>query len=399
MTIYLDHNATSPIRPEVATTVAKILNAGYANPASPHQAGRKARAILEDARESIIELLGAKCQTSQGDTLIFTSGGTEANNLALFGLAGHTPGHVIISSIEHPSVSTTADELVRRGFEVTRAPVLPNGVINLEQLASSIGPNTRFVSAMTANHETGVLQPIQEISQICHVKGVLCHTDAVQAAGKIAIDFTQTGVDAMTISAHKFGGPVGVGALLLRHGVQITPQIFGGHQQSSIRPGTESLAHVVGMQRALELAISELSSKPGYLSKLRDSFEHELKNSIPGLQINCGESPRTPQTSNIAFPGCPQQEMAMALDMVGVACSTGSACASGSSKPSPTLLAMGCNACSLEGSLRFGFGPSTSPQDVTVAIDRIIKVFQNLQAKKQGSKTALPGRGTGKNSL
>ncbi|NQT17625.1 MAG: aminotransferase class V-fold PLP-dependent enzyme, partial [Planctomycetes bacterium] len=255
--IYLDHNATTPIRPEVAQAMARCYAEGYANPASQHRPGQRARRVLDDAREAIADVVGANLSSSPADWLIFTSGGTEANTLAVLGIApaaeGGEPGQVIVSAIEHASVIEPAEHLMEQGWRLDTMGVTSEGVVRVERLAGLITPETRLVSVMLANHETGVLQPVAELAPICREAGVPLHTDAVQVAGKLPIDFRSLGVSAMTITAHKLQGPLGIGALILRDDVAVDPILFGGHQQGGVRPGTESVALAEGMRTALEL--------------------------------------------------------------------------------------------------------------------------------------------------
>jgi cysteine desulfurase len=389
--IYLDNNATTPMLPLVAQAIATAFAAGYGNPSSQHWAGRPARRALEEARESIAALLGAECRSSRADQVIFTSGGTEANNLALWGLAGAQPGHLIISSVEHPSIVGAAARLAELGWEVDRLPVSSAGVTDIERLPDFLRPQTRLVSLVLGNNETGVIQPVARAAAICAERGVPMHTDAVQVAGKAPIDFRALGVAAMTVSAHKLHGPVGVAALIVRHGQPLVPLLRGGFQQAGLRPGTEPVALAVGMQTALAHWSQNRDAISVHLTSLRNLFEQELKAGWPGLVINGAAAERLPHTSNVAFPGFSRQGLMMALDLAGVACSTGSACASGSSEPSPTLLAMGCDAAVVEGSLRFSFGQLTSREETLEAVRRILKVGNDLRRGKSSEKRAFAG--------
>jgi cysteine desulfurase len=377
--IYLDHNATTPLLPEVAAAMAECQRVAFANPASQHAAGRKARQMLEDAREGIAAILGADLQTSQPDTLVFTSGGTEGNNLALLGLTGDGPCRVVISAIEHPSVAEPARELARRGRDVAAVPVLPSGVLDREAFAALLKIPTRLVSIMLGNNETGVVQPIAELAALCCEHGALLHTDAVQAVGKVPVHFRHLGVAAMTIAAHKFHGPCGIGALLLRHGVTLRPQLFGGFQQTRLRPGTEVVALAVGMHEALRCWQREQDARGKRLAELRNHLEALLRESCPNIVVHSADAERLPHTLSVGFPGVNRQALVMALDMAGVACSTGSACASGSSDPSPTLVAMGCQKDVLDGSIRLSLGATTTPADVDEAARRILRVHKELQ--------------------
>jgi len=389
--IYLDHNATTRMLPQVAAAISQAFAANYGNPSSQHWAGRPARRALEAARETIGGLLGAKCDSMDADQVIFTSGGTEANHLALLGLAGRAPGHLLISSVEHPSVVGAASILAEAGWQIEKIPALACGVTDIERLPEMLRPETRLVSLVLGNNETGVLQPVTRAAKICAERGVPLHTDAVQVAGKSPIDFRALGVAAMTVSAHKFHGPVGIAALIVRKEQTLTPMLRGGFQQAGLRPGTEPVALAVGMEAAIVHWSERRAEIYTQLSALRDAFEQELLAGWPGLKINGAEAPRLPHTSNVAFVGFARQALMMALDLAGVACSTGSACASGSAEPSPTLMAMGCERGVVEGSLRFSFGQGSTVEESREAVRRILKVCNDLRASKSAEKTARSG--------
>ncbi|HEY4312890.1 MAG TPA: cysteine desulfurase family protein [Pirellulales bacterium] len=385
--IYLDHNATTPLLPQAAATIVAVYDSAVANPASQHWAGRKARQLLEDARDAIATLVGARCDTARADRVVFTSGGTEANNLSLLGLAGQVPGHLIVSAIEHPCVLGPADELRRRGWTVDLLPVTSDGITRVEALLDLLRPDTRLVSLMLANNETGVVQPVAQAAAICAERGIPLHTDAAQAIGKIGVDFGALGAAAMTTSAHKFGGPPGIGALVLRHDVTLAPLLHGGHQQAGLRPGTEPVALAAGMQAALEFRQANMANTAGQWTALRDEFEVTLRAGWPDLVVNGAGAVRLPQTSNVSFPGLDRQALVMALDLAGVSCSTGSACASGSSEPSPTLLAMDCPRDVFESALRFSWGASSTAVETAEAARRILKICNELRGKKLGKKS------------
>ncbi|HEX7447976.1 MAG TPA: cysteine desulfurase family protein [Pirellulales bacterium] len=374
--IYLDNNATTPLLPEAAEAMAECARRAFGNPASQHAAGRRARQALEDAREGIAELLGVDLNGTPADRLVFTSGGTEANNLAMFGLAGERPAHLVVSEIEHPAIIEPAELLARRGWQVDRVGVSPDGQVIVEQIGERLRPNTRLVAVMLGNNETGVLQPVEPIARLCQSRGVPVLCDAVQVAGKLPVDFRRLGLTAMTIAAHKFHGPIGVGALVLRAGVTIEPRLFGGHQQAGLRPGTEAVPLIVGMHAALAAWRREQDARRQRLESLREQFERTLRAECPGVVVNGAAAPRLPQTSNLAFPGVDGQAMVMALDLAGIACSTGSACASGSSQPSPTLLAMGLDKSLARGSLRCSFGVQTTAEEVAEAARQIVRIYR-----------------------
>lgn len=378
--IYLDHNATTPLDPAVADAMAAVWAAGPTNPASQHAWGRQARHWLEEAREGIALLLGAKTTGMDADRLIFTSGGTEANHLAIRGI-GSTNRRLITSAIEHPSVLATAEQLLSEGWSVERLSANANGMIEIGVLPDLLRFQPALVSLMLGNNETGVMQPIAQAAQICQRRGVPLHTDAVQVVGKLPVKFRELGIAALTCSAHKFHGPQGIGALLLHHGVELTPQMFGGFQQSGLRPGTEPVALVVGMHRAMQRWHEQHFDRTERMARLRDRLERSVIAELPAATIVGKDSPRLPHTSNIAFVGLDRQALFMALDLAGVACSTGSACASGSSEPSHVLMAMRLSEAEIRSSLRFSLGAYTTTEEVDRAAARIIKACKGLQRR------------------
>lgn len=386
--IYLDNNATTPMAAEVVDAMAEAMRAGYANPASQHEAGRQARRVLESARERIVELLGGQTGGRQPDRLIFTSGGTEANNLALAGLARMAEEHcggplrLLLSPVEHPSIARAADALAVGGWRFDHLEIDPNGVVKPESLEQLLRADTRLVTCMLGNNETGVLQPVTELAAVATSRGAVFHTDAVQAVGKIDVHFRELGASSMSFTAHKLHGPLGIGGLLLRGDTQLAPQLFGGFQQAGLRPGTESVALVVGMLTALELWHAERTDRLERLTSLRDRFEQQVCAEVSYAQVVAAGAERLPHTSNIAFCGLDRQALFLALDMAGLACSTGSACASGSSEPSAVLLAMGCSDEVVRGSLRFSFGAQTTPQEVDEAARRISLSCKHLERQK-----------------
>lgn len=378
--IYLDNSATSRMLPEVVEVMREAHSAGYANPASQHQSGQRARRALEGARERITKLLGGETTGRTPERLVFTSGGTESNNLALRGLSvDPRDANIVVSSIEHPSVLETAEQLKRNGFEVRHLAVDGNGVVFVDRLRDLLDDRTRLVSVMLGNHETGVLQPIAEIAGVAREFGVPVHCDVVQAVGKIPVDFRSLGVDALSISAHKFHGPVGIGGLLLRHEVTPIPMMAGGFQQQGLRPGTESVALALGFLKALELSAENAIEREQSLRSCRDALENRLRAEIPSLVINGESANRLPHTSNLSFPGLNRQALVLALDMAGIACSTGSACASGSSEPSPVLIAMGLDQDIIEGSIRISVSRLTTAAEIELAAQRILRVYKTLQ--------------------
>ncbi len=389
--IYLDHNSTTPLLAEVAQAMAPWLGPQFGNPASQHQWGRRARRRLETARDAIGRRLGA---TADDDRITLTSGGTEANHLAVLGMSGGLlpgapAGEAIISAIEHPSLAGPAELLQRRGWTIHRVPVNQTGVVDLESFDRLLTERTRWVSVMLASNETGVIQPVAELARRCAALGVPLHTDAAQAVGKIPVDFHALGASAMTIAPHKFHGPLGTGALITRRSLHLEPLFQGGFQQEGLRPGTESVALAVGFEAALNAWHADAVARTSRLRQLRDRFEAGLSRAVDGpLAINGQAAERLPQTSNVAFLGYDRQALLMALDLAGVACSAGSACASGSTEPSPVLKAMGCSDAALRGSLRFSLGATTTVEQVDEAVRRIAGVCQQVRGNRAGTSAS-----------
>ena len=407
--IYLDHNATTPLLPEVADAVREASLRYHANPGSQHEPGRQARRALEQARQRIGELLGARTTGMNADRVIFTSGGTEAANLAIFGLlsAPHPPlalasslqragpqtpnptqpnpappkKHFLTSTLEHPCILEAAAQLPHRlpHCEVETLTPNPDGIVPLEKFRQHLRPETALVSLMLANNETGVLQPVAEVAALCAENNIAMHSDAAQMVGKLPVHFTDLNLSAMSLAAHKFHGPLGIGALVLRHDLPLQPTLFGGHQQADLRPGTETVALAIGMQTALEHWQQNADKNIGRITKLRNQFERTLLAELPTLVVIGGEAPRLPNTSNLAFVGLDRQALLMALDQAGVACSSGSACASGSSELSPVLLAMGLEKSVIEGSIRFSLGLTTTAAEIEESCRRILSVCQRLR--------------------
>jgi cysteine desulfurase len=376
--IYLDHNSTSPLLPEAAATMASAAAEQYANPASQHAEGRRANRALQDAREEIAELLGAKLTGRNADRLVFTSGGSEANNLAICGLGlanAKDVRPIVISSIEHPSVTAIADVLARTGTHVEKLGVTNAGIVRPEHLDELVAQSPRLASVMLANNETGVIQPLDEIVRRCSAAGIPVHTDASQAVGKLPIGFRGLGVAAMTVSPHKFGGPRGIGGLLVRGDVPLQPLLYGGAQQLGLRPGTESVELAVGFLAALKAWHAHCAQWSLQMQTLRDRFESAIRTAFPQAVVNGVDAPRLPNTSNIAFVGHDRQALLMSFDLAGICCSTGSACASGSSEPSPTLLAMQLPREVVNSSLRFSIGPNTTADGIDAALQSIVKTI------------------------
>jgi cysteine desulfurase len=361
--IYLDNNASSPMLPHVWEAMKPFLCDHPGNPASSHRFGRHARHALETARERIAALLDAL-----PEEVVFTSGATEANNLAIFGLA-HTPGPILTSAIEHPCVLEPIQRLVQQhGFTRTNLPITAQGVVDLDALA--LPDDLRMAALMLANHETGAVQPVQALAERLADQAYV-HCDAAAAAGKMPISFRQLGVTTLTISAHKFHGPKGIGALLLRRRAKLRPQLFGGHQQQGKRPGTEPVPLAVGMAAALEWSVQNLDANRAKLTQLRRRFLESLRADAAPVLLNGPEDNGLPHALNLSFPGCQADALLMSLDLVGVACSTGSACSSGSLLPSPVLAAMSVPREALHSALRFSLSTLLTDADIDEAARRI----------------------------
>jgi len=394
--IYLDHNATTPLCDKAREAMLPYLNRYFGNPSSVHQAGREARAAVDDARDRLAGLLHAKPHE-----LIFTSGGTESNNLAVLGLArcpSLRGGHVISNKAEHHAVLNALEYLEKReNFEVTWLDVSRNGIVDLDQLAGVIRPETRLVSIMTANNETGVIQPIAEISEICRARGVLLHSDMVQSFGKSAIRTDSSGgeidmalslVDAASLAAHKFYGPKGAGLLFLRSGLSIQPIMFGGAHENERRPGTENVAAIVGMAVAAEWTEQDQEKEQDRERNLRDRLWERIARSLPAAQQNGDVTHRLANTLNVSFSPCDSETMLMALDLEGVCASSGSACMVGSVVASHVLLAMGLSMERASSAVRFSLGKGTSAQEIEDAANAITRIVERLSSLKKAKSGA-----------
>ena len=342
MRIYLDHNATTPVAPAVADAVDQATRGCFGNASSLHHFGQAAKAVIDEARSAVADLIGAR-----PTDVIFTGGGTEADNLAIRGAAeaAWSAGrrHLIASAIEHEAVLKTLEALEARGWTTTRLPVGEAGVVAPADLEAALTPETALVSVMHANNEIGTLQPVAALAERAHARGALFHTDAVQTAGKTPIDAAALGVDLLSISAHKFNGPKGAGALWVRRGVRLAAPLTGGRQERNRRPGTENVPAIAGLGRAARLAADRLAERGARLAALRDRLEQGVLARIPGAAVN-GSGPRVPNTTNISFDGVEAEALLIALDLDGIAVSTGSACSSGTLEPSHVLRAMGLGA-------------------------------------------------------
>lgn len=358
--IYLDYNATTPLDPRVLDAMLPILRDGFGNASSLHHFGQAARAALEDARAEVASLVGAASAE-----IVFTGSGTEADNLALRGVAAAAKGArrgVLYAGIEHHAVVNTAVALAAEGFPVAAVRAATDGRIDLEELASKLDDATLVVAVMLANNETGVVQPVAEVVRLARARGALVHCDAVQAAGKLPVDVRTLEVDSLALSAHKIHGPKGIGALWVRRGVKMAPLIRGGAQERNRRAGTENVPGAVGFGRAAAIARDEALVRAPELAALRDRLEAGLLR-IPGALVN-GTAPRVPNTTNVSFEGCEAEGLLLALDLMGIAVSTGAACAAGTIEPSHVLRAMGLPLHRVQASLRFSLGRDTTEAEV-----------------------------------
>jgi cysteine desulfurase len=372
--IYLDNNASTPMLPAVWDAMRPFLAESAGNPASTHHAGRRARQALETARELTAANLGA-----EPEEVVFASGATEANNLAIFGMAGRPPGRLIGSAIEHPCVIEPLHQLRDRGFGFEFLCVDIGGVIQLDDLDKLLRPPPRLIAMMLANHETGAVQPVRRLAEMLTPETAL-HCDAAAAAGKIAINFHELGATTLTISAHKFHGPQGVGALLVRRHTKLPPLLFGGHQQQGRRPGTEPVALAVGLATALDLAMRELTERRQRVTSLRGIFLERLQLEAAPVVVNGSLNDGVPHTLNVSFPGCQADVLLMNCDLAGICCSTGSACSSGSLLPSPVLQAMGVGPEQLHSAMRFSFSHLLMEAEMIEAATRIGEVVRRLRS-------------------
>ena len=377
MRVYFDHNATTPVAPEVLAAMLPYFSEEYGNASSIHTFGQRGRGAVEQARASVAALLGARPAE-----IMFSSGGTESNNHAIFGVAGAASGdrkHVITSAIEHSAVLDPCEALERRGVAVTVLPVDREGIVNPEDVRRAIRPETVLITIMLANNELGTLEPIEEIGKIAAETGVTLHTDAVQAAGKAPIDVTRLGAHLLSISAHKMYGPKGVGALYVRKGTRLEPLMYGGHSERDRRPGTEDVTGIAGLGKAAELAMMRMDEECQRLAALRDRLEKGLLERVPYARVNGSRAHRTPNTTNLTFPFVEGEAMVIALDLKGIACSTGAACSSGAVKPSHVLTAIGLAPEDARATLRLSLGHQTTNQEIDYALDTIPPVIERLR--------------------
>ncbi len=379
MRVYFDYNATTPLAPEVVDAVVRATRELFGNASSVHHFGQQAKAALDEARSAVAALL-------RGDPseIVFTSGGTEADNMAIRGAAEALEStgrrHLIASTVEHEAVLNTVKALARRGWRTTLVPVEPSGIVSPAKVREAMAADTALVSVMHANNEIGTIQPIGEISAVAHAGGALMHTDAVQSAGKIEVDARAMGVDLLSVSAHKFNGPKGAGALWVKRGTRMQPILTGGKHERSRRAGTENVAAIAGMGVAARLAQAKLPAEAARVGALRDRLERGIVEQVPGTAVNGARDSRVPNTTNISFDRVEAESLLIALDLEGVAVSTGSACSSGTLEPSHVLRAMGFPAHRTQNSLRFSLGLFSTDEEV----DRVIALLPPIVAKLRG---------------
>jgi cysteine desulfurase len=383
MRVYLDYNATTPMAPEVLEAMLPYFSERFANASSIHSQGQRARYAVEDARDSVARLIGAKPAE-----IVFTSGGTEADNLAIFGTieaarnAKETTGekpHVITSAIEHHAVLNACQELEREGIEVTYVKVGADGIVDPEEIRRALRSNTLLISIMHANNELGTIQPIETIGEIANEAGVTFHTDAVQSAGKLPLDVKRLGANLLSLSAHKIYGPKGTGALYVKSGTRINPMFYGGHHERDKRPGTENVPGIVGMGRAAESARALLDESATRIAAMRNRLEEIILETIPQCRVNGNREKRVANTTNITFEGAEAESLVIALDLRGVACSTGAACSSGAVEPSHVLTAIGRTPEEGRSSIRFSLGRNTVEAEIDFALRAIPAAVEKLR--------------------
>lgn len=378
MRVYLDYNATTPVDPAVLDAMLPYFAENFGNASSIHSPGQRARGAVDSARASVAALLGAK-----PTEIVFTSGGTESDNLALFGVAAASQEprkHIITTAIEHHAVLNAAQALEKFGADVTFIPVSREGIVDPEDIRRALKPETILISVMHANNELGTIQPVEEIGRIAAAADVLFHCDAVQSAGKLPLDVNRLGVDLLSISAHKIYGPKGVGALYVRSGTPLEPQFHGGHHERDRRPGTENVPGIVGLGKAADLARKNLQTDCARITTLRNRLEDALLAACGDARVNGNRAQRVSNTSNISFHAAGGEALVIALDLQGIACSTGAACSSGAVGPSHVLLAIGLSPDEARSSLRFSLGRTTTAEEIDRAITTIPQAVERLRA-------------------
>jgi cysteine desulfurase len=375
--VYLDHNATTPVLPEVLEVMLRYYREDFGNPSSVHRYGRRTRVAIDDTRDCVADMLGAPAAA-----IFFSSGGTEANNTILKGVAAALQGHgrhLVTSQIEHPAVLDTCAYLAHQGYTVTYVPVDEHGVVDPEAVREALTDETILVSIMYANNETGVIQPIADIARLVRQRGILMHTDAVQAFGKMPLRVDELEVDFLSFSGHKLYAPKGIGGWYARPGASLHPLLHGGHQERGIRAGTEHVAGIVALGKACAIAVSDMHQEWERQQQLQQRLEHGIREQIPEVRIQGAEAPRLPNTTNVAFAGVEGEALLMSLDLQGVALSTGSACSSGSLEPSHVLRAMGVPAAYLYGALRCSLGRGTTLADIAYVLEILPGIVQHTR--------------------
>ncbi len=387
MRVYFDYNATTPLAAEVVEAVVHVTRDLFGNASSVHHFGQQAKAAIDDARSAVAALING-----DPSEVVFTGGGTEADNFALRGAADALEAtgrkHLIASAIEHEAVLNTLRALARRGWRTTLLPVDATGIVAPDRLREAITDDTAIVSVMHANNEIGTVQPIAELASVAHERGALMHTDAVQSAGKIPVDARTLGVDLLSLSAHKFNGPKGAGALWIKRGTRIQPILTGGKHERNRRAGTENVPAIAGLGVAARLAGRKLGDEAARIAVLRDRLEAGILRRVPGTTVNGAITPRVPNTTNISFDRVEAESLLIALDLEGVAVSTGSACSSGSLEPSHVLRAMGLPPHRTQNSLRFSLGMFSTEQEVDRVVDIIPRLVEKLRALSRKAQTA-----------
>lgn len=377
--VYFDHNATTPPDPLVVEAVVRALRDTFGNPSSVHHYGQQAKALLDEARSDVAALI-----SGDASELVFTSGGTEADNLALRGAADvfetSPRRHLITTTIEHEAVLNTMKALARRGWTLTHLPVDRSGIVAPSALASAITRDTALVSIMHANNEIGTIQPIADLAAIAHEHGALVHTDAVQSVAKIPVDVRALGVDLLSLSGHKFNGPKGAGALWIRRGVRLAATMTGGKHERNRRGGTENVPGLAGMGVAARLARQKLAGEAVRIGALRDRLERGVLSRVPGTAVNGDPGARVPNTSNVSFDGVEAESLLIALDLEGFAVSTGSACSSGTLEPSHVLRAMGLSSHRAQNSIRFSLGAGNTEEQVDQLLAKLPTVVEKLRS-------------------
>lgn len=376
--IYLDHAATTPVRPEVIEAMNKVHMEIWGNPSSIHQFGRPARKALEESREKVAAAIGADARE-----ILFTGSGTEADNIAILGgaRANKKKGtHLITTAVEHHAVLDAFKALEKEGFEVTYLPVDADGRVSVEDFKNALRDDTSLVSVMMANNEVGTIMPVEEIGAICRERKIMFHVDAVQAVGKIPVDVKAINCDFLALSGHKIYGPKGIGVLYMRRGVRTQPLYYGGGQERKLRPGTENVANIVGLATAIELAVQEMPEESARLAKLRDKLIDGILSTIPETRLNGPREGRLPHNVNISVEYVEGEALLLTCDMKGMAASSGSACTSGSLDPSHVLMAMGLTHTTAHGSLRLSLGKSTTEEDVDYIIRELKPIAERLRA-------------------